>query len=154
MIPINEHHKIWLAVLDGAQAQFYDVSLAPLKIKPHPDGHFDGNKQKSHEMGSDSPSRSFESASTARHAAAPHVDPHEHAEELFVTGIAHRLSQAGSEKRYDRLIIVAPPRAMAVFRKKIGKDAKALIEREITQDWVKIPPIDIEKHLAKQLSPS
>ena len=63
--------------------------------------------------------RSFESSGSAgdmRHAIEPRTDPHRELKRTSPTSSADMLDQRLTEKAYDRLVIVAPPKALGDLR--------------------------------------
>jgi len=87
----------------------------------------------------DRPGRSFESQGAARHAVQPRVDPHRQAAERFIERVAEMLTAASNKGDYDRLVVVAPPRALGEFRKSLPAAVKNKLIGEIGEDLTKAP---------------
>ncbi|MEX2647433.1 MAG: host attachment protein [Alphaproteobacteria bacterium] len=99
------------------------------------------------ELGTDRPGRSFESATTARHAYAE-PDYHREQEQVFLRGLVDYLDAQRTAGRYQSLVIVAPPTALGDLRKAIGTRLGGLVKAEINKDLTKVSAHDLPSHLA------
>lgn len=145
----------WLLVADGVKAQIYTIeSLTPMRIKALPAGRFRGVNKKTRDLESDRPGVSFESVGGARHAIARRSDAHRREEDKFVGRVAAKINSAAADNQFDDLIIVSPPRALAVFRKKLDAMAHRKIKREIRGEWSNLNSAKIQQHLAVRLETS
>ena len=104
-----------------------------------------------HELGSDAPGRTFSRADGRRSSIEP-VDLHALEEERFLKQVAERISRDAGEKRFRHLVVVAPPRALAVMRRELSPAAHKAVAAEFDKDLVKLPVYEIEKHLQKMLA--
>jgi protein required for attachment to host cells len=100
-----------------------------------------------HEQGTDRPGRSFSSVGFGR-SSVSQTDWHELEEHRFAHEVASTLDRIVRERKVKRLIVVAPPRALADLRKAFSDDVKTKIVAEIDKDLTKHPVSDIAKHLA------
>jgi protein required for attachment to host cells len=138
----------WIAICDGARACFYANSgpgtgLVPVAKAEHP-----ASRAHSRDLGTDRPGRSFDSTATgARHSMAPRADWHNFEKDLFARKISGILDAAAGEKRFDRLILVAPPRILGDLRKTLGTPAQDRITGELDKDLTNIPPDQLGAHL-------
>lgn len=99
-----------------------------------------------HELGTDRPGRVHESVGASR-SAMEQANLHEQAEVVFIMDLAKELTALVSVHPDARLIIVAPPRALAIFRKAYTARLKNSIAAELDKDWVNESIAKIEKHL-------
>jgi protein required for attachment to host cells len=76
-----------------------------------------------------------------------HLNLHEKAESDFIKDIAKKLSTALSGHPDKRVVIVAPPRALGVFRKNYVPTLMKFIMSELDKDWVNEPIANIERQL-------
>lgn len=100
----------------------------------------------SHEQGTDSPGR-LQTPANPRSATEP-TDWHRLAEERFAVDIAEALYKAAHAGRFDKLVIVAPPRTMGELRQHLHKEVADRIVGEITKDLTSLPIHEVEKKLA------
>jgi protein required for attachment to host cells len=101
----------------------------------------------SREQGTDRPGRSFASAGTHR-AAMEETDWHQVAEERFAGEMAERLYKLAHAGRFDRLVVVAPPKVLGNLRKAFHKEVSGRITAEIPKELTSHPVHEIERLLA------
>lgn len=65
--------------------------------------------------------------------------------------IADIVSRAARERRFQRLILIAPPQMLGELRKSLTPHARALVSAEIGKDLVRLRDIDIADHLGPAL---
>ena len=82
-----------------------------------------------------------------RHAIEPRVDPHRELKRTFAHELADMLDQRLTEKAYDRLVIVAPPKALGDLRAALSEHVKPLVYAELNKDLVKTPTAELPNHL-------
>jgi len=129
----------WVLVGDGAKAQLYSIkTVEPMRLAPVPSGGFRGTKAKN--IGPDG---------ALRHALPPSHGVHQREEDKFVTRVSAAVNKAAAEKKFDDLIIVAPARALGIYRKQLDEASHKKIKREIRGEWTKLGSLEVEKHLAK-----
>jgi protein required for attachment to host cells len=104
------------------------------------------------EMGPDAPGRSFESVGTARHSVAPRTDPERIEEQRFAGRIVERLDQAAGHSRFDKLILVAPPRMLGDLRAALTPRLASLLSATLARDLTKIPQARLVGHLEEALT--
>jgi protein required for attachment to host cells len=105
--------------------------------------------KRSGDLVSDRPGRGQESATTTRHAIEPRHDPHELAEQAFVRDVARQLDEHGAGGDYDRLVLVAPTRALNNLRSAISADTRARVAGTLAKDLVNVPDHALYPHLEK-----
>lgn len=139
----------WVLVADGAKARILERlgiagPLAPATDRCLADVEA---RQPTRDIGADRPGRVHESADTARHAMAPRVDWHRFAKEQFAKTVAGALEDAALEKKYEALVLVAPPQALGDLRGALGPHAKALVAGEIGKDLTNLPDHELPAYL-------
>lgn len=115
--------------------------------------NFAAAHQRSRDIGSDRPGRSFESGNAAHHSIAPKHDPHRLEEERFVTFVAEQLNQASAGDEFDQLLLVAPPRAMQELRDALHDGTKKKLIGMLEKDLVKTPDPDLWPHVREWVTP-
>ena len=140
----------WVLVADGAKARLLERIGVDAPLTPASDKCFSEPEARTptRDIGADRPGRVHESADTARHAMAPRVDWHRYAKEQFAKSVAGALEQAALAKKYEALILVAPPQALGDLRSALGQHAKALVAGEIAKDLTNLPDHELPAHLA------
>lgn len=105
-----------------------------------------------HGTSAERPGRSYESVGAARHAIEARQDPQEAAKLAFAGAVADRLEQAAADKRYQRLVLMAPPRFLGELRSALGDRARALLYGTLNKDLTQAPLHEIVEHLAESRS--
>ena len=99
------------------------------------------------EQGTDRPGRVHESAGVGR-SGVSQTDWHEQQERHFLQSLAERLDRAVRERETERLIVIAPPRALGVLREAYSANLRKAVKEEIAKDYVHKPVYEIEQHFA------
>jgi protein required for attachment to host cells len=107
--------------------------------------------ERSHDLGLDRPARVKESANTARHAVEPRRDLHLAAKEDFVKAVAGEIDVEHGRKRFDKLVLVAPPRVLTELKDKLSKAMADLAGDSLQKDLTKVPDHDLAEHLVPAL---
>lgn len=139
--------KAWVVVCDGAKALILrndgDAELLNLKLL---DVHFQPQPRTS-ELGSERPGRVYEAFGAGR-AATQETDRHAQAEAAFLSEVAERIDKAVSERSVDNVVLVAPPKALGLLRKRLTPAAQAVVTAEVPKDLARLSTPEIERHLA------
>ena len=77
----------------------------------------------------------------------PRTDPRRHLESEFMRTVASFLEEGALSKSYERLVLVAAPKALGDLRSTLSPHSAALVTRELDKDLVHLPQQDLEKHL-------
>ena len=140
-------HDAWVLVGDGRKALVLrnegDEVYPNLKTEQVFQAPFN---PATHDQGSDSPGRAFQSVG-ARRSAVSQTDWHTIAEHRFAQEVAAAMEAAHRAKRVRALVVVAPPRTLADLRASLSSDVKGMIIAEIDKDLTKHPVHEIERLL-------
>lgn len=137
----------WVLVCDGARAQILRNDGDAARLDLHPVSVFSEPHAPARDLGSDRPGRVVQSVGSAR-SATEETDWHEQAEVDFLKKIAHELDAAVVSHKVQKLVVVAPPRAMGLLRTIFTDGVKAVIKGEVTKDLSKLSPHEIAEHLS------
>jgi len=147
MLPIRIHHNDHVLVCDGSKALLLqnngetfalDLEVVEVAVEPHPP---------SHELGSERPGRVHESVGVSR-SSVRSLDRHEAAEANFLKTVARRLDDVLRSRRMQRLILVAPAKALGELRACLSPEVKAVVAAEASKDLARLSTAKIEEHLA------
>ncbi len=139
----------WVVVADSGRADFYIrhqrlSPMEPVHSITAPDA-----RTKEHDLGSDSPGRSFDSKGLGRHAMEPGQTGKEHMRETFAHRIADELDAGRIANNYQHLVIVAGPKLLGDIRAKLshatGQLVTAEIDKEMTAQDVSVICADIDE---------
>jgi protein required for attachment to host cells len=139
--------NLWVVVADGEHARIlvsgeksgsYRTSQSLDSISAH---------KRSSDLGSDAPGRSYESASPSRHAVEARTDLHAKAERSFLGEVARLVNDGCSQGEFQRLVLVAPSRAMHTLRDALLPSAAERVVGLLQKDLNKVPDAEIGDHL-------
>lgn len=142
----------WILVADGSQARIVRHTGPGLGLEPVFDELLHGRNLPDREIMADRPGRAFDSAGQGRHAMEPVTDPHEHDKQVFIRDIAALLDKESKQGRYDRLVIVAPPKALGYLRQELSDHVQSKVTGELGKDLVHVAPHDLARHLGGVLA--
>lgn len=147
----RKHETTWFVVADGSRARF----LAPILGEPgyRVVASYESPEARlpSRELVSTPPSRAQESANPAHHAIEPRQDPHLARKAIFAREIAGHLKAAGDRGDYDRLVLYADPRSLAILRETLDPVTRGRVRVEIAKDLTRIPIAELSRHIAADL---
>lgn len=147
----RKNETTWFVVADGSRARF----LAPIPGGPRYRvvASYDSPEARlpSRELVSTPPSRAQESANPAHHAIEPRQDPHLAQKAAFGRELADHLKVAGDRGDYDRLVLYADPRSLAILREALDPVTRGRVRVEIAKDLTKIPITELSRHIAADL---
>jgi len=134
----------WIAVLDGTQARFFALRM-------------NGNGQIFEEAAAalnadlprrdERPSRAF-SVGKARGAVEPRHDYNKLAKHQFTREVAAALDAACADRRYDQLVLVAPPRSLGELRELLTERVLASLAHEVPKNLTKLASDALRKKLS------
>ncbi|MDC0718131.1 host attachment protein [Nannocystis bainbridge] len=148
---MKPHTPTWIVLMDGSRSRIL-VQEAPgaALTRPFGDG-FTSGRELNHEVGEDRPGRSRGSAGAARHTFEPRSNPHDKAEVEFSGQIAAFVDRGVGDRRVQRVILVAPPRALGDLRRALSPRAYARVHVEIGHDWLDLTDDEVVRRLGDAL---
>jgi protein required for attachment to host cells len=73
----------------------------------------------------------------------------EHSVRVFARDVGRYLDKARLEQRFDRLVLVAPPKFLGALRKELHKEVEKLVADELPKDLSWFNAREIERYFAK-----
>jgi protein required for attachment to host cells len=140
-------HDTWIFIGDGQKALFLRNAGDEKFINLKAERVFAEVNPPSREQGTDRPGRGFKRAGTTQRSAMETTDWHELEKQHFVQHAAAAMEQLVRDRDVRKLIIVAPPRALADLRETLPPETRSKVIAEINKDLTKHTIADIEKHL-------
>ena len=151
-IPVT---KTWIVVADGARARIFslDRKLGKLVAAGPSDLVAPASRQRTRDLRSDRPGRSFSSArSGARHAFEPPHDYHKLEKHRFMATLAGVLEEACGRGMFDALILVVPRRSLGELRGLLSKQVSERVSHEVAKDLTGEPPTRLRNRLQPVLT--
>lgn len=129
----------WILLAGGAHAQVVQNEGPGKGVSAVKGATWEQHLDKSQEIMADRPGRSFDRMGDQRHSMEPTSDPKRLQENAFLGEVCGYLDEAGREGRFDRLVLVAEPRALGLLRKQLGSGLKNKLYAEVDKDLSKAP---------------
>jgi protein required for attachment to host cells len=150
----------WIVVLDAARARIFRSELplraggplACMDTAPLLELEAAEARTRSAALASDRPGRAFRAAGGHRRSAMAWPSEPQAVEKLrFLRRIAARLSQARRRGEYDRLVVVAPPRALGQLRRLLPAAVRDALLAEVERDLAGLPAAELADRLGELL---
>jgi len=148
MIDVRLQHGDRVLVCDGRKALLLENNGDAERIDLRVREKRERADASTSEQGTDAPGRVHASVGAAR-SAVQQTDWHERDEQDFLKSVADELNGAGDELRNERIVVIAPPRALAVLRAAWSPLMQKAIVAEIHKDLVRTPVSEIEAMFTK-----
>jgi protein required for attachment to host cells len=136
----------WIVVANSTRARIFEApnnnDLKEIEEMSHPEGRL-----RNHELVSDRPGRTYESASTTRHAVEPKTNPQSVEFEHFADSLVDHLKKAHQEGKFKKLYLSATPAFLGMLRPKISREVASTIAAEYNVDLTLMGAAEIRKHL-------
>lgn len=144
----------WILVADTARARLFENShrddpLRPLGDFINPEARMPGRRS-TH----DHPPTVHESVGPARHSIEPHTTLRDRQRISFARELVDKLEQGRVSRRYDRLVLVAPPKFLGVLHQLIQEPLRQCIVGESARDITARSCTTIHERIAPLLEPS
>lgn len=156
----------WVLVADGKQAQVYahaveekSVPLAgnakhrhydasPARIlTPIPGMRWEAESPKAYETGRNATGMVFASVGGARHIGEPHIDARREVKQHFASDLAAQINDAREKKRFDRLVLAAPPRMLGEVRTHLSEAVRKVVIAELPKELTQCDSRTLQEHI-------
>lgn len=148
-MPRSDWKTTWVAVADGCKALILvneGTDADPL-LRVVSKSELDNPPSRA--LGTDRAGR-MPGPMARQRSAVETTDWHAFEEARFVREFAKRLDHAGQREKFDRLILVAPPRVLGELRAALPAHVRARLVTEVASDLTKHPVSEIEMRIAKR----
>ena len=144
--------RTWIVIADGARARIVTNAGPGRGVEADSNLVFRSEHRKLQEIMADKPGRGFDSVGKGRHAMAFGADAVREDERHFLQGLAERLEKEALADAYDRLILIAPPRALGDPRPFLSIPVRNRIYEEIAKDLTQLPNDRLANHLGDTIN--
>jgi len=142
--PSGIPYNALVMVGDGSRALFFRNSGTPMNPKLAVENQFEHDNPPTREQGTDRPTRGQRGA----RGSIEQSDWQQLNEDRFASEIADKLYQMAHANRFQRLIIVAPPKVLGTLRKSLHKEVLDRVEAEVPKELAASPVREIERELS------
>jgi protein required for attachment to host cells len=140
-------HDALVLVGDGEKALFLRNKGNGQQVNLEVERILEQDNPATREQGTDRPGRSAASVGVAR-SAVEEADWHHIAKERFAAEIANALYRHAHDNRFEKLVIVAPPKILGNLRRAFHAEVTDRIIGEIPKELTSHPVARIEKLIA------
>jgi len=138
----------WVVVADAASAKIYasnallhELTLVDdIRVSHDRVLHLDADGASNHPLPGSGPGS----------VQAEH-DPHKLTEERFARAVAQTLNEGEGHHRFERLILVAPPRYLGDLSAALSHAAGKRVVARIHHDWTRLSGRELAEHLRKNM---
>ncbi|HRQ65580.1 MAG TPA: host attachment protein [Xanthomonadaceae bacterium] len=126
----------WILVADAGFARVFRVTQSPPYLEEIVDFMEQGRQDPKGTGYTDRPGRVQESANSARHGMEPRTDEKDLRAERFAREIGDHLIDAQRQDRFQRLVLVAPPRFQARLDAALAKPVGGCVVHREPKDLI------------------
>lgn len=141
----------WVLVADRSQARLFSVSGEDTPITEIEDFVNPSGRSAGRELTRDRPPRTQDSHGEARHAIEPHTRPEDKSADQFAHELSAALERGWAGRRYDDLVLIAPPRFLGVLNAVLGEQVSARVTDRIAKELTHGDMAAIDAHLPMRL---
>ncbi len=142
----------WVLVADGGRARVLANDGPGRGLKPALNYEFAAIHPLARDIVSDRQGRQADRVAGGgggRHAMESRTAPQRQLEQDFARTLARFLDKEAMKKRYQRLVLVAPPRTLGDLRAELPRHARAAVTAELDKDLVRLDDADVARHLSE-----
>lgn len=141
----------WIVAADSSRARILQVTdrgahLAEVDNLLNPEGRLQDR-----EISSDARGRWGGPNRPGGNAMEDEIGPSQHVAQAFAKRIGAYLDKARTERRYDRLCLVAPPKFLGLLRGDLSAEVSKRVAREVPKDLSGQKTRELEQQLASLL---
>lgn len=139
----------WILVAHEAGARLFENHGPGKGLELIEEVEHAAGRERDREITSDRPGRSFRknSGDPRRAAMSSSQGPHERAVANFARELAQRLQHGRTQNRFERLVLVAPPRFLGLLRSSIDTPTSHLVVGSLDKDLATTKEAELIEHL-------
>ncbi|MCC5812682.1 MAG: host attachment protein [Ectothiorhodospiraceae bacterium] len=143
---------IWVVVAEQSRARIFSMNgrwgaLEEVDNLVHPKGRLHDQ-----DINADRPGRSFDTVGEGRHGMSKRHSPKEMEAIRFATDVSRRVAQAHHEGAFKELVLVAPPRFLALLRERLPEAVTRCVILSEDKNLSRADPTAIRAHIGNAFS--
>lgn len=156
---IGKKTVTWVVLADGARARIIAQDGPGAELTSVYEEEDVKAKLPGREINADRPGRTFDSggrgdaAAQGRHAYEPPTDPRWKEQADFIRSVAELLEDAAHQGSFERLVLIAPPKALGELRASLSKNVSRMVCAELPKDLVAVSIHELPERLQDVLKP-
>lgn len=137
----------WILVADTGRARLFalrdgTLNLVEIACLVNPEGRV-GERG----LGTDRAPTVNESVGSARHSIEAHTSVHDKISHDFARQLAEQLERGRNQRRFGRLILVAPPKFLGALHESLGPALRASVVAELNKDLTALAVAQLQERL-------
>lgn len=153
----------WIVAADDSRARVLQVTDRERHLTEIQDLVNPAGRAQDRELQTDAEPRFSGHGGVGKPGAAPTGGPPsdperqgavEHSVRVFAREVGRYLDKARIAQRFDRVVLVAPPKFLGALRKELHKEVEKLVAEELPKDLSWLNAREIERYFAKGSSAS
>ena len=142
----------WILTADHQRARVFAFDRSGAGLRPVPALTLDQDLPVSHEAGAHRPDIGFAARGGPAHGVEPRTTPHDKAARRFLEQVVAAVTASADRGAFQRLILVAPPRALGELRDSLPEAVRDRVVGELDFDLTKATPETVEAHIERFLA--
>ena len=142
-----KHAVTWVLVADGHRARVFVNEGPGTGLKPALEQEFIHMLPPDRDLAADKAGSARSGGGDSHHTLDHHEDLHRHEKAVFARELARHLDGYLKDKRFERLVVVAPPRTLGELRADFSKAVAATVDGELAKDLTHATLPDLREHL-------
>jgi protein required for attachment to host cells len=139
----------WIVAADDSRARVLQVTDRERHLTEIQDLVNPAGRAQDRELQTDAEPR-FNEARGGPPSDAERQGAVEHSVRVFAREVGRYLDKARIAQRFDRLVLVAPPKFLGALRKELHKEVEKLVAEELPKDLSWFNAREIERYFAKE----
>ncbi len=137
----------WILIADGSRARLLSNHGPGRGVEPVSEDLLEGRNLPGREIMSDRPGRTFDSVGAGRHAKEPRTDAREVEKQRFSHVLAEMLHRELGRGKFERLVLVAPPKELGRLRAELSPAVRDRVTAELNKDLTRLSLREVAEHL-------
>ena len=139
--------KTWVVVAESSRAKIFELDKKNAPLRELQGFAHTASRSHEHDLTSDLPGRTHNSATHSSHRLSQHSSPKAHESVEFARTLGSHLDEALNRGEFDKLIIMSPPGFLGYLRKEMSYETSKHVVSEIDKNLVRHTTSDIQSHL-------
>lgn len=139
--------KTCVLVADSSRARFFGAEKPRLPLEEFDDMECFEARMHEKDLITDAPGRGFDSSGYGQRTKTPEKTHKEHETIGFAKAVAKKIDADRSRNKYEKLVLMAPPKFLGMLRDHLSSNARKMVVAEVDKNLSRHPVQDIQAHL-------
>jgi len=139
----------WVIAADSSRARIFEVLGKERRLREVADLLNPEGRSSERELKSDAEGRYYGHGDRSRAHSAGEASAVDHATEIFSRELGRYLEKARTDRQFERLYVMAPPRFLGLLRRNLSNEVQKSIADEIGKDLSWLDAREIDRHMRR-----